>query len=138
MLVAALGVGSIFQPTLQVFSGRRLRKRASGPELVMHGTLTPLGLLGVTVVALVNTRARGLPIKVMVETVLLFVIGIYLLWQGTSPLPHLAGLPVDFAGAWVRALAIIWWLVGARLAVNIAVLARGRDPKSRQARLSPI
>jgi hypothetical protein len=65
----------------------------------MHGALTPLGLLAVTVVALVITRARGLLTKIAVEAVLLLAIGIFLLWQGTSPLPHLAGLPVDLAGA---------------------------------------
>jgi small-conductance mechanosensitive channel len=101
----------------------------------MHDTLAPPGLLLVTIVALVVTRGRGLLTKMAVETALLLAIGTFLLWQGSSPLPHLEGLPVDFAGAWVRALAIIWWLVGASLAANISVLVRGRDPKSRQARL---
>jgi small-conductance mechanosensitive channel len=101
----------------------------------MHSTLTPLGLLLVTVVALVGTRARGLLTKIAVETALLLTIGMFLLWQGSSPLPHLESLPVDFTGAWIRALAIIWWLVGASLVANLSVLVRGRDPKSRQARL---
>jgi hypothetical protein len=79
----------------------------------MHGAFTPIGLLGVIVVALVTTRARGLLTKAGVEAVLLLAIGILLLRQGSSPLPHLGGRPVDFAGAWVRALAIVWWLLGA-------------------------
>src|SRR5262249_46604483 len=41
----------------------------------------------------------------------------------------------DLANAWFRALVVVWWLIGARLIVNTIVLVRGRDRKSREARL---
>jgi small-conductance mechanosensitive channel len=101
----------------------------------MHDAVASLVLLAGTVIALILTRSRGLLIQIAVETVLLLAIGALLLWQGTSPLPLFGNVPVGLAGAWSRALAVTWWLIGARLVVNITVFARGRDPKSREARL---
>jgi small-conductance mechanosensitive channel len=97
-------------------------------------TASPI-LLIATVILLTGTRARGLMTHITVETLLLLAIGAFLVWQGTSPLPINATTQVGFVGSWARALAVVWWLIGARLVVNITVLARGRDPKSREAKL---
>jgi small-conductance mechanosensitive channel len=101
----------------------------------MNDALISAGLLALTVAAVIFTRARGLLVKMAVEIALLATIGSFLLSQGASPLPHFKTGPVGIADAWLRALAIIWWLVGARLVVNLTTLARGRDAKSREARL---
>jgi small-conductance mechanosensitive channel/CRP-like cAMP-binding protein len=101
----------------------------------MHDAVASLVLLAGTVIALIVTRTRGLLVQMAVETVLLLAVGALLLWQGTSPLPLFGNIPVGLAGAWSRALAVTWWLIGARLVVNITVIARGRDPRSREARL---
>lgn len=101
----------------------------------MHDALLSAGLLAVTVASVIATRARGLLVKMAIEAVLLLAIGAFLLDQGTSPLPHLENAHLGLQEAWLRALAVIWWLIGARLIVNATSLARGRDPRSRQARL---
>ncbi|HEX7742104.1 MAG TPA: mechanosensitive ion channel domain-containing protein, partial [Sphingobium sp.] len=88
-----------------------------------------------TIIAVIVTRTHGLLIKVAGEAALLTIIGAFLVSQGSSPLPHLSSTPLGLEGAWLRALAVIWWLIGARLVVNVTAMARGRDPRSRQARL---
>ncbi len=68
------------------------------------------------------------------EVVLLIVIGGYLLWRGTSPLPGVIGVAGN-TDVWLRAFAVVWWLIGARTVAIVVVLATGRDARSRQARL---
>lgn len=101
----------------------------------MHSAIASPLLLFAIVLLLVFTRARSLATHIAVETALLLAVGIFLVWQGTSPLPIVGSKLVGMADAWSRALAVIWWLIGARLVVNMTVYARGRDPKSREARL---
>jgi small-conductance mechanosensitive channel len=101
----------------------------------MHDALSSLAVLALTVVTLATTRARGVFVHILVEAVLLLAIGLFLSWHGTSPLPHFGSVRLGLAGAWYRALAIVWWLIGARLAVNVTAVVRGRNPRSRQARL---
>lgn len=101
----------------------------------MHDAPTSLALLAVTIIALLTTRARSPLVHVVVESVLLIAIGAFLSSQGTSPLPHLGIVPVGLAGAWDRALAVVWWLISARLAVNVTAVARGQNQRSRQVRL---
>ncbi len=92
-------------------------------------------LLAFTVGTLVVTRSHAMLTKVIVEAALLVLIGGFLFWHGTSPLPHFGAMPMGTLRAWYRALAVVWWLIGARLVVNVTVIARGRDPRSREARL---
>src|SRR5262245_29663449 len=101
----------------------------------MDNATTSLGLLAITIIAMIIARGRGLMIRMGIEAALLLSIGMYLLWQGSSPLPHFDSAPSGLANAWFRALVVVWWLVGATLVVNIMILVRGRDPKSREARL---
>jgi small-conductance mechanosensitive channel/CRP-like cAMP-binding protein len=101
----------------------------------VHSAAISVVLLIGVVVALVISRSRGLTIRVSIEAVLLLAIGAFLLWQGTSPLPPIGSPRLGVTDAWARALAVTWWLIGARLVVNVTLLVRGRDPKSREARL---
>jgi small-conductance mechanosensitive channel len=101
----------------------------------MHDTLTSLLLLALTVATLFATRGRGLLVRICGEVVLLLAIGIFLVSQGTSPLPQFGGVRVGLAGTWLRSLAVIWWLIGARLVVNVTILVRDHDPRSREAKL---
>jgi small-conductance mechanosensitive channel len=101
----------------------------------VHDAVLSLPLLACIVLTLLLTRGRGPLPRLLVECVLLLAIGAFLMWQGTSPLPHAGSVVIDRNRAWFRALAVIWWLIGARLAVNITVLARGLDARSRGARL---
>ncbi|SKA29898.1 Small-conductance mechanosensitive channel [Enhydrobacter aerosaccus] len=101
----------------------------------MHDPLASLGLLALAVFATIIAHGRGLLVRMGIEAVLLLAIGTYLLWRGSSPLPHLGSGSSGLADAWLRALVVVWWLVGARLVVNVIVFVRGRDQKSREARL---
>jgi small-conductance mechanosensitive channel len=101
----------------------------------MHDAFTSLGLLTLTALALFSMRGRTLWIRMAVEAALLLTIGLDLVLHGTSPLPHFERAPIGFAEAWFRALVVVWWLIAARLIVNIIVLVRGRNAKSREARL---
>ena len=69
------------------------------------------------------------------EILLLVAVGAELLWRGVSPLPRTAELPAGNEAAWLRALAVLWWLIGARVVVTVLALLKARDSRARQARL---
>ncbi|MBV8684992.1 MAG: mechanosensitive ion channel, partial [Caulobacteraceae bacterium] len=101
----------------------------------MQDALTSAGFLALTVAVVLFTRKRGLKVKIGVEAALLLAIGGFLAFQGASLLHHPPNAHPSLSEAWQRALEVIWWLVGARLVVNLTVLTRGHDPHSRQVRL---
>lgn len=93
-------------------------------------------VLALTLIALSVLRSRSVATKVTGEAILLILLGGCLFWGGTSPLAsHVPPLREPYA-AWLRAIAVVWWLVGARLAATVTVLALGRDARSREARLA--
>jgi small-conductance mechanosensitive channel/CRP-like cAMP-binding protein len=67
--------------------------------------------------------------------VLLVLLGVCLMGRGTSPLPSDAQLAPLADAAWLRALAVVWWLVAARLVATLTTLGLGRDARSRHAKL---
>jgi small-conductance mechanosensitive channel len=93
------------------------------------------GLLAFTLLGVFLIRARSTPIKIACELGLLAAIAAYLMYEGTSPLPGLTVLAQRADGVWLRALAVVWWLIAARVVAIGAVIALGRDVRSRQARL---
>jgi small-conductance mechanosensitive channel len=97
--------------------------------------LIPLGLLATIVAALLIARRRSLSIHLAIEVGLLLAIALFLAAHNTSPLPDVRSPPVGLVAAWARAFAVIWWVIGARLIVNVTALARRRDPRTRNARL---
>ncbi|WP_019832341.1 mechanosensitive ion channel family protein [Sphingomonas sp. PR090111-T3T-6A] len=102
---------------------------------MMSEPFVPALLLLTTLVALLFIRSRSIAAKVTAETVLLVTIGACLVARGTSPLPGLTELAVRPDSAWLRALAVVWWLIAARLIATGTVVVLGRDVRSRQARL---
>lgn len=104
----------------------------------MWGASETLGsalLLAVTVLVLVSLRKRAPVFQVSGEALLLVGIGTFLFRHGVAPLPRDDSFPAGALGTWLQALTIIWWLIGARLVVAILIQVRGRDPRSREARL---
>jgi|SRR5579859_4818191 len=101
----------------------------------MNADFIPSLLLLVTLVSLLLIRSRSVLARVSVEAFLLAAIGACLVTRGTSPLPGSAELAARLDNGWLRALAVVWWLIGARLIATSTVIALGRDVRSRQARL---
>jgi small-conductance mechanosensitive channel len=60
--------------------------------------------------------------------------GAFALWR-VSPLPSTAQLAQSHDELWLRALAVIWWLVGARFVALLLAFSLGRGAHERQARL---
>lgn len=95
----------------------------------------PATLLILTLVAVVVLRSRSTATKLACECALLALIGGGLLARGASPLPSAPQLATLPDAAWLRALAVVWWLVAVRLVATLTTLGLGRDVQSRKARL---
>lgn len=102
---------------------------------IMNQPLAPGLLLAATIVILIVARSRSIRTKVLAEILLMIMLGWCLMARGASPLPALADLDHRPDGGWLRAMAVVWWLIGARLGATVTVIALGRDARSRQARL---
>ncbi|USI74988.1 cyclic nucleotide-binding domain-containing protein [Sphingomonas morindae] len=100
----------------------------------MNPILLPAGLVAATLLGVWAVRARPAAQRLAAECVLLLAIAALLMARGTAPLPSARPLAGP-DGPWLRALAVMWWLVGARLVATASALALGRDAHSRQARL---
>ncbi len=95
----------------------------------------PPVLLGLTVAALAAIHMRSARTRLLVEGLLLVALsGCFALW-GASPLRANLDLAHRSDALWWRALAVIWWLLGARFVASLTGVILGRDARSRQARL---
>ena len=91
--------------------------------------------LGLTVAALAVIRERSARTRLLVEGLLMLALsGCFALWA-VSPLPSAADLAKHHDDLWLRALAVVWWLLGARFLASLIVLVLGRGAHARQARL---
>lgn len=88
-----------------------------------------------TLIALAALRGRSVGMRLGCETIILLVLETCLLLRGTSPLPSPPTLLHAPDAAWLRAIAVIWWLIGARLVATLTIMALGRDARSREAKL---
>jgi small-conductance mechanosensitive channel len=101
----------------------------------MLQSLGPPIALGLTVIALAVIHTRSARTRLVVEALLLLALsGCFALWA-VSPLSSNAGLARRPDDLWIRALAVVWWLVGARFVASLMVLVLGRGAHARQARL---
>lgn len=95
----------------------------------------PAILLLIALVAIAVARSRSIAVRIGCEATLLVLIGAALIVRGASPL--MIDLPKQeaFLAPWLRALAVVWWLIAARLTTTLTGLGLGHDVRSRQARL---
>src|SRR5277367_978662 len=101
----------------------------------MVESLGPPVVLGLTVAALAAVRMRSARTRLLVEGLLLLALsGCFALWS-VSPLPAAADFARRHDDLWLRALAVVWWLVGARFLASMIILALGQGARARQARL---
>jgi len=98
-------------------------------------TVAPYALLALTLVCVILLRTRATPTKLVSELVLLALIGGLLVIRGLSPLPSAIALARTADAPLLRALAVVWWLVAARMVATLTALGLGLDARSKQARL---
>lgn len=91
--------------------------------------------IGLSIPVLVAIRSRTLRVRLTAEAALVVAISILMLVQGVSPLSAGDMHASLLEGAWLRALTVVWWLIGARLVATLSVAILGRDARARQARL---
>jgi small-conductance mechanosensitive channel/CRP-like cAMP-binding protein len=114
-----------------------MERRQDGATVssAMVASLGPPVALGLTVAALAVIRTRSASTRLLVEGLLLLALsGCFALWA-VSPLPTNAEIARRPDDLWIRALAVVWWLVGARFVASLMVLVLGRGAHARQARL---
>lgn len=92
-------------------------------------------LLALTAICFLSLRRRAAPLRLGVALALMAAMTVLLDAGGASPLPHSSELPTGAEGFWIRALAVAWWLVGARFLVVLLMVVLGPDARSRETRL---
>lgn len=98
-------------------------------------TFAPALLLALTLIAVIVLRTRPVAIKLGTELVLLLLIGGFLMTRGLNPLPNSSDLAGHSDAALLRAVAVVWWLVAARMIATLTAFGLGHDARSKQARL---
>jgi small-conductance mechanosensitive channel len=98
-------------------------------------TLVSAAHLIAALIGILIARGRSNGVRIVLEVALLLILGSHLLQHGADPLSVGTISSAAAEGAWLRAIAVVWWLIGARLFSTVVVLALGRDSKSRHASL---
>lgn len=98
-------------------------------------TVAPYILLALTLVCVIVLRTRSTPTKLVCELLLLALIAGLLMLRGLTPLPSATALARTGDAALLRALAVVWWLVAARMVATLTVLGLGLDARSKKARI---
>ena len=94
-----------------------------------------MGILGLTVVGILGIRTLPERVRVAFDLVCLAVAGGVLYQHGVTPL---ALAPIGSPNApeiWLRAVAVAWWILSARVIVAVLYFTLRHDRKSREAKL---
>jgi small-conductance mechanosensitive channel/CRP-like cAMP-binding protein len=101
----------------------------------MIALLWSVGILGVVVTGILSLRALPERIRVAFDLLCLAAAGVVLYKHGVTPLTL---PPIGSANSpeiWLRAVAVAWWILGARLIVSALYYTLQHDRKSREAKL---
>ena len=101
----------------------------------MIALLWSVGILGVVVTGILGLRALPERIRVAFDLLCLAAAGVVLYRYGVTPLTL---PPIGSANSpeiWLRAVAVAWWILGARLIVSALYYTLQHDRKSREAKL---
>ena len=101
----------------------------------MLAVLVSVGILGITVAGILAVRTLPARARIAFDAACLTAAVVALYEHDVTPL-MLPPLGADHAPAmWLRAVAVAWWILSARLMVAVLYYTVGHDRKSREAKL---
>src|ERR1700761_6621369 len=92
-------------------------------------------ILAVALVGIVVLRSLSNRVRIAFDVVCLMGLSAALYSHDISPLFHQPPSSAEPGTLWTRAIAIAWWLLGARVAVSVMYFALHHDRRSRETRL---
>ena len=101
----------------------------------MISILWSIGILGVTVACLLAVRTLPPRVRVAFDLVSLAAVSVVLYDHGVVPLTFPAIGSANSPAIWLRAIAVAWWILSARVLVAVLYYTLRHDRKSREAKL---
>jgi small-conductance mechanosensitive channel/CRP-like cAMP-binding protein len=101
----------------------------------MISILVAAGIFGITVAVILGLNMLPQRARIPFDVVCLVVAGVVLYEHNLTPLALPAMGSVDAPAMWLRALAVTWWIVSARVIVAVLYFGLHHDRKSREVRL---
>lgn len=92
-------------------------------------------ILAVALVGIVGLRSFSKRVRIAFDVVCLVGLSAVLYRDGVTPLLHQPLASSDVSTTWIRAIAVAWWLLGARVTVSVMYFALHHDRNSRETRL---
>jgi small-conductance mechanosensitive channel/CRP-like cAMP-binding protein len=92
-------------------------------------------ILAVALVGIVVLRSLSKGVRMAFDLVCLIGLSAVLYRDGVTPLFHQPPPPSDPSALWLRAIAIAWWFLGARVTVSVMYFALQHNKRSRETRL---
>src|ERR1700744_6267990 len=97
--------------------------------------LWAMGILGVAVVGILAVSTLPRRLRVAFEVVFLAAAGVALYEHGVTPLALPSIGASNSPEIWLRAIAVAWWILSARVIVAVLYYTSQHDRKSRKAKL---
>jgi small-conductance mechanosensitive channel len=101
----------------------------------MISILISAGIFGVTVAVILGLRNLPPRTRIPFDVVCLVTAGVVLYEHHITPIALPAMESAEAPALWLRAVAVTWWILSARMIVAILYFALHHDRKSREARL---
>jgi small-conductance mechanosensitive channel len=101
----------------------------------MISILVSAGIFGITMAVILGLRKLPQGARMPIDVVCLVAAGVVLYEHHITPVALPAMGSPDAPAMWLRAFAVTWWILSARVIVAILYFALHHDRKSRQARL---
>jgi small-conductance mechanosensitive channel/CRP-like cAMP-binding protein len=92
-------------------------------------------ILALALVGIVVLHSLPQRLRMAFDVVCLVGLSAVLYRDGVTPVFHQPPASLDAASLWMRAIAIGWWLLGARVTVSVMYFALHHDRRSRETRL---
>src|ERR1700693_5955645 len=103
----------------------------------MTPALLPVTIIAFLVVSFLALRPFAKRVRITFDVVCFIALSALLLQRRASPFLSSATGELDSAALWLRAIAGLWWLLGARVVVFALSFTINRNSRSRESRLFP-